>query len=105
MAVQLGRRLVWLSVIILLLLSALGVRLFTVEVVRYNPVSHRHGLGLVMSHIDHRCLQPLVKLRDLGPHLNPQLCIQVAQWLVEQEYLRAPYDRPPYGYPLALATG
>ena len=46
-----------------------------------------HGLCLVMGNVDNGGLQSLVKLGNLNTHLASQLCIQVGQRLVHQEYL------------------
>ncbi len=35
-----------------------------------NLVSQRHGLYLVMGHVDHRRAKPLVQLRQFDPHLG-----------------------------------
>ncbi len=43
--------------------------------------------------------------RHLGPHLHPQLGVQVAQWLVHQEHRGLAHDGPAHGDPLALAAG
>ena len=42
---------------------------------------------------------------DLGPHLHPQLGVEVGQRLVEQEHLRIAHDRPAHRHALALAAG
>ena len=41
---------------------------------------------------------------DLGPHLAPQLGIEVGQRLVEEEHLRIAHDGAAHGYTLALAA-
>ena len=46
-----------------------------------------------------------MELGDLGPHVDPQLGIEVRQRLVEQEGLGLADDRPPDRDPLALAAG
>ena len=71
----------------------------------HDPVAHGHRLDLVVRHVDHRCLQLMVEPRDLGAHLDAEICVEVAQRLIKQEHLRLPDDRPPEGDALALAAG
>ena len=42
---------------------------------------------------------------DLGPHLHPELGVEVGQRLVHEERGRLADDRPAHGHPLALAAG
>ena len=67
-------------------------------------VGQRHRLDLIMRHIDHRRAKIMVKLRDLKPHLDAQLGIQIRQRLVEQENLRLANNRPADRHALALPT-
>ena len=71
----------------------------------HDLVGHRHGLDLVVRDIDRGGLQPLVQFLDLGAHLDPQLCIEIAERLVEQEDLRIANDRASHGHALALPAG
>ena len=41
---------------------------------------------------------------DLGPHLHPELRVEVRERLVHQERLRLPDDRAPHRDPLALPS-
>jgi hypothetical protein len=43
-----------------------------------------------------------VQRRDLHPHLEPQLRVEVRERLVEEEDHRLPHDGPPDGHPLPL---
>ena len=67
-------------------------------------VGHGHGLDLVVGDVDHRRLEPLVQLLDLGPHGDAQLGVEVRERLVEQEHLRVAHDRAAHGDALALAA-
>ena len=46
-----------------------------------------------------------MKFCDLGAHLHTELCIQIRQRLVHQEYLRIPYDGASHGHSLSLTAG
>jgi hypothetical protein len=70
-----------------------------------HPVAHRHGLDLVVGDVDGRGLEVALELGDLGPHLHPQLGVEVRQRLVHEEHGGIPHDRPPHRHPLALAAG
>ena len=67
--------------------------------------SQSHSLGLVMCDVDDGGAQSLVKLGNLGSHLNTELGIQVGQRLVHQEYLGASDDCTAHGDTLSLAAG
>jgi hypothetical protein len=67
--------------------------------------AHGHGLDLVVGHVDHGGLEPLVELLQLGPHFNPQLGVQVGERLVEEENLRLAHDGPAESDALPLAAG
>src|SRR5208282_790773 len=58
-----------------------------------DRVRHRHGLDLVMRHIDHRRTEPSMERRNLTPHLHAKLGVEIGQGLVEQEGLRLLHDR------------
>ncbi len=42
---------------------------------------------------------------QLGPHLNPQLGVEIGERLVHQERRRLAHDGPTHGHPLPLTTG
>src|SRR5919201_1226763 len=68
-----------------------------------DQVGHRHGLDLVVGHVDGRRAQVALEPLDLGPHVQAQLRVQVRERLVPQESPRVGPDRPGEGGPLALA--
>ena len=70
-----------------------------------DAVAERHGLGLVVGHVDRRRLEPLLDPRHLGAHLHAQLGVEVRQRLVHQERLRRAHDRAAHRHALALAAG
>jgi len=70
-----------------------------------DAVAHRHRLDLVVGDVHGRGLERLLKLRDLGAGLHPQLGVEVRQRLVEQEDRRLAHDRAADRDPLALAAG
>ncbi len=70
-----------------------------------DAVAERHGLGLVVRHVDHRGAEPALDARDLGAHLHAQLRVEVGQRLVHQERLRVAHDGAAHGDALALAAG
>ncbi len=55
--------------------------------------AHRHSLGLVMCNVYKRSCEPMVYLGYLGTHLYAQLCVEVAERLVQKEYLGLADDR------------
>ena len=59
-----------------------------------DVVGRRHRLHLVVRDVDGRDTQVLLQLLELGPHINPQLGILVAQGLVHQEHAGLTYDGP-----------
>ena len=93
------------------------VRRMMIEVVRradlldaalvhhHDAVGKRHGLDLVVCHVDGRRLHLLVHALDLGAHLHAQLGVEVGQRLVEQEDLGVAHDGAAHGDALTLAAG
>ena len=67
-----------------------------------HPVRHGHGLELVVCHIDDRRLQVLVEPLDFRPHLHAQLCVEIGERLVHQEYRRISNQGAPQGHALLL---
>src|SRR4029453_11824443 len=67
-----------------------------------DAVRHRHGFYLVVRHIYRRRFQTLVQRLDLGAHRDPQLGVEVRQWLIEQEHLGIAHDRASHGDTLPL---
>ena len=57
-----------------------------------------------MGHIDGGDSQPALELLDNRPHLYPELCVQVGQGLIHQQYAGL-YDKGPCkGHPLLLSS-
>ncbi len=70
-----------------------------------DPVAQGHRLGLVVRDVDHGGAEPSLDPGHLGPHLHPQLRVEVGQRLVHQERRRVPDDGPAHRDPLPLTTG
>ena len=70
-----------------------------------DAVAERHGLDLVVGHVDGGHAEPLVQLLERAPHGHAQLGVQVGQRLVHQERLRLADDGPAHRDPLPLAAG
>ena len=70
-----------------------------------HPVTHCHGLDLVVGHVDCRDTQAALKGGNLGTHLDTQLGIEVRQGFVHQERRRLADDGAAHGDPLPLAPG
>ena len=64
-----------------------------------------HSLCLVMGDIDDRDAESAVQLCDLSSHLNTELCIQVGQRLIHQEYLGVTDNCTAHGDTLSLTAG
>src|SRR6266404_6798949 len=50
--------------------------------------SQGHRLNLVVSDVDRRLAEPLIKLLDLGAHFDPELGVEIRERLVEQKQRR-----------------
>jgi hypothetical protein len=84
----------------------LEVRLVPGDLAQHrHPVAHRHGLGLVVGDVERGGAETLLEQPDLGPHLHPQLGVEVGQRLVHEEGGRLAHDGAAHGHPLALTTG
>jgi hypothetical protein len=70
-----------------------------------DAVAHRHGLDLVVRHVDGSDVQAVLEFGDLGAGLDAELGVEVGQWLVHQEDLWVPDDGAAHGDALTLATG
>src|SRR2546430_9570888 len=51
----------------------------------FRSMTHRHRLDLVVSDVDGRHLERLLDARNLGPHLNTQLGVEIRERLVHQK--------------------
>ena len=70
-----------------------------------HPLAERHRLDLIVRDVDGRHADLLVEEPDLGPHLRPQLCVEVREWLVHEEHPRLSDDRSTHRHSLPLASG
>ena len=70
-----------------------------------DAIAQRHGLDLVMGHVDHGRAQLAMQARQLQAHLHAQGRIEVGQRLVEQEDRGPAHDGAADGHALALAAG
>ena len=70
-----------------------------------DPLAERHGLHLVMGHVDRGHAEAFVEPGQLGPHGHAQLGVEVGQRLVHEERRRLAHHRPAHGDPLALPAG
>ena len=75
------------------------------EIHHHDPVSHRHGLDLVVRHVDRGRPDALVELFELLPGRRPQLGVQVGERFVQQEHRRLAHDGARERDPLPLAPG
>ena len=71
----------------------------------HDPLSHSHGLDLVVGHINHGRLQLPVELGDFGTHLNPHLCVEIGKGFIEEENTRLAHDRAADSHALSLPAG
>ena len=69
-----------------------------------DPVSHCHGLDLIMRDIDGCNAEATVQLDQFRSRLNTKLSIKVGQRFIHQENLRFPDNRPTYSGSLALTA-
>ena len=70
----------------------------------YHPVGQGEGLHLVVGHVNGGEAQVGVEALDLGPHLDPQLGVQVRERLVQEHETRVQDQRPRNGNPLLLSA-
>ena len=68
----------------------------------HDAMRERHGLDLVVSHVDRGSVELTVQLRDFHPRLPAQRGVEIGQRLVEQEHLGRADDRPADRHALAL---
>ena len=69
-----------------------------------DPVGESHGFGLIVRDHDHRCVDPLLQLRELHARPQPKCGVEVGQGFVEQEQLRLLDQRAPDRDTLPLPT-
>ena len=69
-----------------------------------DPVPEGHRLRLVVSDVHRRNAEVGLQSRDVRPHLDAQLCVEVRERLVHQEDSRDAHDRASHRDPLALSA-
>ena len=67
-----------------------------------DAAAHRHGLDLVVGHVNERGLETLVQPAEHGASVNAELGVQVGQRLVHQEHRRVANDGASNGHALSL---
>jgi hypothetical protein len=70
-----------------------------------DAVPHRHGLDLVVGHVDDGRRQAPLQLDELGAGLHPQLGVEVRERLVHEEGLGSSHDGACQRHPLPLTSG
>ena len=70
-----------------------------------DAIGHRERLFLVVRHVDKRDAQFSLQPAQLDAHLHLQKTVEVAEWLVEQDRLRARDEDAGEGNALLLAAG
>ncbi len=70
-----------------------------------DPVAQRHGLRLVVRHVDRGDAEFLGELGYLGPQVVAELRVEVGERLVHQEGRGLARDGPAHRDPLALTAG
>ncbi len=70
-----------------------------------DPVAHRERFFLVVGHVDEGDADLRLQLLQLDLELAPQLGVECAERLVEQQHCRLQYQRAGQGDPLLLAAG
>ena len=70
----------------------------------HDLVSHRHGLDLIVRDVDHRGVESVVEVDELGAHLDAELGVEVGERLVEEEDLGIADDGAADRDALALAA-
>ena len=70
-----------------------------------HAVRNDHGLGLVVGDIERGDREQLVQAPNLKTHFFSEVCVEVAQWLVEEQDLGLHHQRPRDGDTLLLAAG
>jgi hypothetical protein len=71
---------------------------------RLVAITERHGLDLIVRHVDHRRAEVAVQLRDLAPRLHAQLRVEIRERLVEQKHGWLAHDRATNRDALSLPT-
>ena len=83
-----------------------GVDLLNVAHAHNNDTStHCHGLYLVVSNVDKRCADFVVKFCNFRTHFGTKFCVQVRKWFVQKEYFWCTQNCTTQRYTLTLTTG
>ena len=67
--------------------------------------THGHSLGLIVCYIDEGGAELLIQLRNLSSHVSAELCVEVRERFVEEEYLRITDDCTTQRDTLSLTAG
>ena len=67
-----------------------------------DAIAHRHRLDLVVRDVDRRDPELVLEARDLRPHVDAELRVQVRERLVHEVRLRLADDRAAHGDALPL---
>ena len=70
-----------------------------------DAIAERHGLDLIVRHVQRRHPERALELADLGAHLHAKLGVQIRERLVHEERGRVTDDRPSHRDPLTLTAG
>ena len=70
----------------------------------HDAIGQRQGLVLVVGHVDRGTAKQIVDAADLGPHLQPQLGVEIGQRFVHQHQRRLHHDGACDGHALLLPT-
>ena len=83
-----------------------GVALLEDAVLQHrHAVAHRHGLDLVVGHVDGGHRQARLQFGQLGAGLYPQLRVEVRQRFIHQVHGGTTNDRSAHRHALTLAAG
>ena len=69
-----------------------------------DAIGERHALGLIVRHEHHGDARLLLEVLELGAHVDPQLGVQIAERLVQEQQLRLEDHGPGERDALLLAT-
>ncbi len=71
----------------------------------HDAVGERQGFILIMGYIDRRRTELVMNAADFGPHLKPQLGIEIGKRLIHENHRRFDDDGAGNRHTLLLATG
>ena len=70
-----------------------------------DPVTHGHGLHLIVGHVESGGPQLTLEVHDASTGAAAQLGIEIAQRFVHQKDIRLTRHGSPESHPLFLTTG